>query len=331
MKTFTRRQLMVGALIGAGLAMVPLQSALAQAKVPDLVKIVVGFPPGSTPDVLARRVAQSLAPSYSKVVIVENRAGAGGQMAVSATKTAAADGATILLTPMSVLGVYPHTYRNLPYNAETDLTPVSVGVKFDAAFVVGPAVPAEIKTIPQFMQWARANPAKATFGSPASGSTLHFMGVELSRLSQTELTHVAYRGTVAAIPDLLGAQLPSMVSPLGEFLKYAPEGKIRILGTSGEKRSPFTPEVPTFAEQGFKELAVQEMYGFYLPAKVPAAVVQQLNTALGQALVQPQVKEALDTVGMEAAPSTPEELTVVLRDISSRWGPVVQAIGFKAD
>lgn len=324
-----RRHFLASAIVGACATISPFHIAHAQAL--DSVRIVVGFPAGSTPDVLARRVAEKLAPAYGKSVIVENKAGAGGQLAVSTVKTAAPDGATILLTPMAVLGVYPHTYKSLPYNAETDLSPVSLGVKFDVAFAVGPAVPPEVKTIPQFMAWANANPSKAAFGSPATGSPLHFIGVELSRLGKTELTHVGYRGTVAAIPDVLGGQLPSLVSPLGEFLKYIPEGRIRVLGTSGAKRSPFTPNVPTFSEQGFKELEVQEAYGFYLPAKAPTTVVNQLNAALRQALGQQQVKTALDTFGMEPAASTPEELTTVLRDVSKRWGPVVKAIGFKAD
>jgi tripartite-type tricarboxylate transporter receptor subunit TctC len=153
----------------------------------------------------------------------------------------------------------------------------------------------------------------------------------LSRLSKVEFQHIGYRGTAAAIPDLLGGQLPSMVSPLGEFLKYIPDGKIRVLATSGSKRSGFTPQIGTFSEQGFKDLEVQEYYGFYLPAKSSSAQVQALNAAIRQAMSQPQVKEALDTFGMEAAPSSPEELTTILRNYSKRWEAVVKAIGFKAD
>jgi len=329
MKSFARRNFCLTTLGLASALLLPAGAAQAQAL--ESVKIVVGFPAGTTPDVLARRVAEKLAPSYAKSVIVENRTGAGGQLAVTAVKGAPADGSTILLTPLAMLGVYPYTYRSLPYNAEADLAPVSLGVKFDIAFAVGTGVPTEIKTVPDFIQWAKANPSRANVGSPAPGSPLHFAGAELSRLSKVDLQHIGYRGTVAAIPDLLGGQLPAMVSPLGEYLKYIPEGKIRVLATSGSKRSGFTPQIGTFSEQGFKDLEVQEYYGFYLPTKSSPAQVQALNTAIRQAMAHPQVKEALDTFGMEAAAGTPEELASTLRNYSKRWEPVIKNIGFKAD
>lgn len=329
MKLTPRRHwLAAAALTTLGLA--PWHAAQAEPAV-DNAKIVVGFPAGSTPDVLARRVAERLAPLYAKSVIVENRTGAGGQLAVAALKGAPADGRTILLTPMSMLGIYPHTYKSLPYNVQTDLQPVSMGVTFDAALAVGPGVPPEVKTVPQFIAWAKANPNRANFGSPATGSTLHFLGTELSRSAKVEITHVGYRGTQAAMPELLGGQLPAMISPVGEFLRYAAEGKLRILGTSGAQRTEFTPDVPTFVEQGYKDVTLTEWYGFYLPAKTPAPVVQALNAALREVLVQPQLKETLVTFGMTAAPSSPAELDSALKQASQRWAPIIKAIGFSAD
>lgn len=329
MKVLTRRHISTAALCLASAWFAPV--SLAQAQALESAKIIVGFPAGSTPDMLARRVAERLTPAYAKSVIVENRTGAGGQLAISAMKSSSADGATILLTPHSILAIYPHTYKSLPYNAETDLTPVTLGAKFDAAFAVGPAVPAEIKTVKQFMQWAKANPAKASFGSPAPGSSLHFAGVELNRLSDAGLTHVGYRGTVAAMPDLLSGQLPSMISPVGEFLRHIPEGRIRVLGTSGAARNPFTPNVPSFAEQGFNDVQFSDGFAFYLPGQAAPRVVQNLNTAIRRALVDPQIREALANFGMEPAPSTPQELESIMADASRRWVPVVKAIGFKAD
>ncbi len=329
MKTLTRRHMSLSALSLATAWLAP--ATLAQAQALESAKIIVGFPAGSTPDMLARRVAERLAPAYAKNVIVENRTGAGGQLAVSAMKSSPADGATILLTPFSILAIYPHTYKSLPYNAETDLTPVSMGANFDAAFAVGPGVPAEIRTVRQFMQWAKANPIKASFGSPAPGSALHFAGVELSRLSDAGLTHIGYRGTVAAMPDLLSGQLPSIVSPVGEFLRHIPEGRIRVLGTSGAARNPFTPNVPNFAEQGFNEVQFSEGFAFYLPGRAAPSVVQNLNAAIRRALTDPQIREALANFGMEPAPSTPQELESMMTDASRRWVPVIKATGFKAD
>ncbi len=329
MDALNRRSFCVSSVCVAGASlMVP---AHAQVQPLDLAKILIGFPAGSGGDVVARRIAERLAPAYARQVIIENRPGAGGQLAVSAVKAAPADGSTILFTPLAVVGVYPHTYRSLPYNAEVDFAPVSLTQKLDVALAVGTAVPASVKSLPEFLEWAKANPARASVGSPAPGSPLHFTIVELSRLSKVDLQHVAYRGTVAAIPDLIGGNLPAMVSPVGEFIRHIPEGKIRVLATSGAQRSRFTPQVPTFSEQGFRELEFQDFFGAYLPARTPAAQVQALNAALRQALVHPQVKESLDSVGLEAATGTPEELANTLRAYSQRWGAVVRATGFKAD
>lgn len=324
-----RRHVCLSALGLATSALLPLRTAHAQAI--DTARIITGFPPGSTPDVLSRRVADRLVSGYAKNVIVENRTGAGGQLAATTVKTAPADGSAILMTPLAVLGLYPLTYNTLPYNVDNDFAPVSLGVKFDIALAVGTGVPAEVKTLADFIQWARANPSRANVGLPALGSPMHFAAVELARLSNVPMQQVGYRGTVAAIPELLGGQLPAMVSPIGEFIRHIPEGKIRVLATSGAARSRFTPQVATFAEQGFKDLQFQDYFGFYLPIKCSSAQVQATSAAIGQALAHPQVKESLDVFGMEVAASTPDELRTILRNYTARWAPVVKATGFKAD
>ncbi len=327
--TITRRHLIQSA--GATVLLAGIgRSALAQAL--ETARIVVGFPPGSTPDALARRVAEKLVSlGYARAALVDNRPGAGGQIAVSNVKGAAPDGASILLTPMAILGVYPHTYKKLPYDPVADLTPVSMGATFDVGFAVGPAVPESVRTIPEFMAWCKANPAKASFGSPAPGSPLHFTGIMLGRAAGVELTHIGFRGTQAAIPDLLSGQLPALCGPLGEFLRHLPGGKVRVLGTSGAQRSRFTPNVATFVEQGFKDMALSEWHGFFLPAKASPEVVQKLNTVLRQALTAPDMVEGLAVFGLDPAPSTPAELASKLKADTERWGPIVKAIGFMAD
>lgn len=325
----SRRSVCLSALSIASSTLLPIRAAHAQAI--ETARIVNGFPPGSTPDVLSRRVADRLVSSYAKNVIVENRTGAGGQLAATTVKTAPADGSVILMTPLAAVGLYPLTYSTLPYNVETDLAPVSLGVRFDIALAVGTGVPADVKSLADFIQWARANPSRANVGLPALGSPMHFAAIELARLSKVPMQQVGYRGTVAAIPELLGGQLPAMVSPIGEFIRHIPEGKIRVLATSGATRSRFTPQIATFAEQGFKDLQFQDYFGFYLPIKCSPAQIQAASTAIGQALAQPQVKESLDVFGMEVAASTPEELRAILRDYTARWAPVVKATGFKAD
>lgn len=315
------------------LALAALSGAAAVHSAPlEQARIFCGFPAGSTIDVVARRVADKLtAAGYAKSVVVDNRTGAGGQLAVSAAKGQLADGSVILITPMSILGIYPHTYKKLPYDAVTDLTPVSNGASFDYGFAVGPAVPESVKTIPEFMAWTKANPDKASVGSPAPGSTLHFSALMLGRNSDVELTHIGFRGSQAGIQDLLGGQLPAMSSPLGEFLRHAPAGKLRILGTSGAQRSRFTPNVPTYAEQGYKDMTYSEWYGFFLPTKASSDTVDRLNAALREALKAPEVIESLHSFGLESTPSSPAELGALLKADTERWAPIVKAIGFTAD
>lgn len=324
-----RRQLLQAATATAAVASV---GRFAYAQTLESAQIILGFPAGSGPDVLARKVAEKLRNSHAKTVMVDNRSGAAGQIAVTAVKGHKPDGSSILLTPMAVLSVYPHTYKKLPYDPVADLTPVTTAVTFDMAFVVGPAVPATVHSIPDFMAWSKAK-GQAIVGSPAMGSSLHFAGILLGRACGIEVTHVGYRGTVAAISDLLGGRLPAHVCPVGEVLNHRGEGKLRVLGTSGVKRNRFTADVPTFAEQGFKDtlIPVPEGYAFFLPAKAPADVVTRLNAALRQALGSQEITDSMAALGLEPSPSTPAETAAYLDASSKYWGPVVKSIGFTAE
>lgn len=331
MNALNRRAFCLSSISAAGALALTTPIARAQPQPLESARILIGFPAGSAADAMARALAQRLAPTYARQVIIENRTGAGGQIAATALKTAPADGSTILFTPLAVVGVYPHTHRSLSYNVDADFAPVTLGVRFDVALAVGTAVPESVKSVPEFLAWAKANPSRANVGSPAPGSPLHFTIAELTRLSKVELQHVPYRGTVAAIPDLISGTLPAMVSSLSEFVRHIPEGRIRVLGISGGKRSPFAPQVATFSEQGLKELEFEDYFGFYVPAKTPAAQIQALNAAIRQGMAHPSVKEMIDASAALAAAGTPEELTSTLRAYSRRWEAVVKAIGFKAD
>ena len=297
------------------------------------MRIFVGFPAGTTPDALARKVGDKLVQTaQARADVVEDRAGAGGQLGVTALKNAPTDGVSMLLTPMSMLGVYPFTYKKLPYDPVADLTPVCMGASFDYGIAVGTAVPDSVKDIAGLMAWYKANPGKPHIGSPGTGSTLHFTGITVGKSAGVELEHVGYRGSPPAIQDLIGGTLPALCSPLGTFLGYiAPDSKIRVLASSGAQRSRFTPQVSTLVEQGFRNLVFTEWYGFYLPAKAPEDQVQQLNAALNQALKSPDVIEALHGFGMESSPSTPAEVETALQRDGRVWGLVVKCIGFTAD
>jgi len=326
--TLSRRTLLQSAaattLVGAG----PL--AFAQTSF-ETVRIITGFPPGGTSDTICRRVAAKMAPGYGRSVVVENRTGAGGQIAIQGVRNMAPDGTTILQTPMSMLGIYPHIYRRLPYDPVADLTPVTLGCTFDFGFAVGPAVPESVRNVADFLAWCKANPAQANFGSPAAGSVPHFIGVLLGRSAGVDLKHVPYRGTQPAILEMIGGQIQAVSGPIGEFTQHVAAGKCRLLASTGASRSRFAPNTPTMVEQGLRDMAFSEWFGFYLPGKAPADVVQRANAALRAALADKETVDGLAVMGLEAKSSTPAELAALLKTDTERWGPIVKAIGFTAE
>jgi len=323
---FTRRRF-VGAAAGSLFA-----PCLAQAQsMLETARIVSGFPPGGTSDTLCRRVAERLRGEYARSVLVENRPGAGGQIAVESMKIAPTDGSVLLQTPASMLMIYPHIYRKLNYDAFQDVAPVSLGSTFVFGFAVGPAVPESVKNLRDFLAWAKVNPKMGNFGSPAGGSVPHFIGVLLEKASGVELRHAGYRGTQPAITDMIGGQISAVSGPVGEFTQHVRGGKARLLATSGAQRTRFAPDTPTFVEQGFPNLAFEEWFGFFAPGKTPAAVVQRASAALRVALAAPDVIEGLAVMGLESRSSTPEELGRLLRADHDAWGPIVRQIGFTAD
>lgn len=318
------------AFMTAGAAMAAAFSGLpALAELPRTVRILVGFPAGTTPDVLSRKVGERMMGKEGvQSVVVENKLGAGGQLAVATLKTSPADGSSLLLTPMSMLGVFPHTYNRLPYDPLVDATPVSMGALFDYGIAVGPGVPDQVRTLNDLLAWFKANPAKASMGSSSTGSTLHFTVMMLSRSSKVDITHVGYKGSSFAIQEMLGGSLPALCAPLGSFLS---QPGLRVLATTGAQRSRFTPNVPTLAEQGYKNMVFSEWYGFFLPGKASPETVKKFNLLLRQLLADKEIVDMLALSGMEAKSSSPEELALALRSDLERWGGIVKSIGFKAD
>jgi len=327
---YSRRQILQHAAAAAALCGASWQ-ARAQAAPFETVKVITGFSAGGTSDTICRRVAAKMAPSYGKSVVVENRTGAGGQIAIQSVKTMTNDGSVILQTPMSMLGIYPHIYKKLGYDPVADLTPVSQGAIFDFGFAVGPAVPASVKSMPEFLAWCKANPDKANFGSPAAGSTPHFVGSLAGRSAGVDLKHVPYRGTQPAILDMIGGQIQAVSGPVGEFTQHVAAGKCRLLATTGSGRNKFAPGTPTLVEQGLKDMVFSEWFGFYLPAKATPEVVARANAALRSALAAPETVDGLELMGMESRSSSPAELASLLRADYERWGPLVKTIGFTAD
>lgn len=325
-----RRTLLSAAGSAAALGALSPLSAFAQTL--EQVKIYYGFPAGSAGDSVARRVAEKLGGTpYSKNPgYVENKPGAGGRIAVESLKTSPADGSVLTLAPVSALSVYPYIYPKLTYKQE-DVAPVSIGAVMFHGLAVGPAVPAEVKTLKDFLAWAKANPGLASYGSPGAGSMPHLLGALLGLRAGVELKHVPYRGTVPSITDLVGGQIAAAMNPSGDYLQYMKTGRVRVLATSGKARSPYLPDVPTFTELGFPDVTVEEWFGFYAPAKTPAATIASASAAINAALKDKTVVDALALVGLVASGSTPQAMAADQKAEFERWGPLVKQIGFTAE
>lgn len=326
-----RRQLLQAGAATALLGSLAFQTARAQGL--EQVKIINGFPAGGSADVTSRRIGEKLGGSaYTKnAAVVENKTGAAGRIAVEAVKNAASDGGTLLLTPYSMMSIYPHIYKQLSYDPFKDFEPVAMASLLTHGLAVGPMVPTTVKTVKDYLAWAKANPTLANFGSPAAGSTPHFLGVMLEMSSGVPLKHIPYRGSIPGITDVIGGQLASMITPHGDFLPNHKAGKLRIIATSGKTRSPFVPDVPTFAEQGFPDLVVEEWFGFYAPAKTPAPIIANANAAINAALKEKTVIDSLALSGMVPIGGSAADMAKSMKSYADFWGPIVKKIGFTAE
>jgi tripartite-type tricarboxylate transporter receptor subunit TctC len=329
----TRRHLLTASaagLVSAGTS--PLAGARAQAIAPAVTKpvhVIVGFPPGGGTDVIARILADRLRGAYASTVLVENKPGAAARIAVEYVKNAEPDGSVMLFTPDFPITVYPHSFRSLNYDPLRDFTAVAPAAKSMLTYNVGPAVPENVKTLAEFVQWCKANPEKAAYATTAAGGTPHFVGLMLANEAGVPMTAVHYRGGAPALQDLIGGHVPASVNPISESMTQAKAGTIRILAVTGALRSSFLPDVPTMAEAGFN-VVVESWLGAFVPSKTPAEIVNTLSAAIGEAVKSPQMAENLAKVGNEPAFQTPAEFAATVQADVARWGPVVKASGFIA-
>ena len=319
----SRRQILQGTAASLALPMLP---AWAQ---PSPVRIEVGFAAGGTLDVIARRLADRLRGSYAETVIVESRVGAGGRIANEAVKNAQPNGSVTVLAPSSSIVIFPHVYKRLSYDPFKDLTAITPVCSNAQAFVVGPGVPAEIRTLEQFVKWAQTN--KAFYGTPAAGSIMHFQGLVFSKKAGIELTHVPYRGMAAIVPDLISGNLMASMAVLGDLLQHLDSGKLRVLAVTSAKRSRFVPNVPTFAELGMPEVTGVDWYGLFLPAKTPPELVAKLHATTSSAVKEASFADSLAQLGFEPYQLPQAEFAARIKEESAKWGPIVAASGFSAE
>jgi tripartite-type tricarboxylate transporter receptor subunit TctC len=244
-------------------------------------------------------------------------------------KTAAPDGRTLLLSPPAPFTVYPFTYRTLPYQPD-DVMPVSPVCSFSFGFAVGPAVPDRVRTLKDFLAWAKAHPDQAMFGSPAAGSTPHLLGSIMARAAGVALTHVPYRGDGPGLQDLMGGQVAGYSTVLGSYLPHLKGGRLRLLGVSSEQRSVAAPEVPTYREQGIA-LDMTEWWGVFAPKGTPAALVEKLAAAVKAAAAHPDFAKALADIAMTPRTLAPQAFAEQLRAETDMWRAEIKKLGFTAD
>lgn len=286
--------------------------------------ILTGFAPGLL-DAMARLMADHMK-DYSASIVVETRPGAGGRVAVEAVKTADADGSVMLIAPLGFITLFPHVYKTLRYEP-SDFTPVSTVASTPTLLTVGPKVPRDVRTLADFVAWCRANPNEATYGTTGVGTTLHFLGAMLGRTAGFEFVHVPYQGR-GSIDDLLKGQIASAIMPIGSSLGLIQSGDLRALATTGPRRSPFLPDVPTVAEAGYPALEDLTWYGFFVPAKTPADIVERLNLAIQAALRVDKVKAGLAKLAVEIDAIAMGDFGRLLASESERWKAIVRATGF---
>ena len=320
-----RAGLVMGTLLLAGFSAMP-----AAAQTFDKpVRILVGFPPGGTADLIARVVADKLKDSLGVPVIVDNRPGAIGRIAAEAVKNAAPDGTTIMAMPIGPMAVVPHSTKNLNYDPLKDFTPIAIGATFVFAIAAGPA--SNAKTWQEFVAWAKANPDKAAYATSGAGSLPHFFGLLLSTEIGVPMLHVAYKGSAAYINDLIGGAVPAAIDAMADLTELHRSGKIRILATSGAKRSTALPDVPTFNEVGLVGVEASGWFGFFGPAGMSKPVVDALNRGINKALQSPDVVEKLTKIGMDPATGSADDFAKIFVSDYAKWGPVVKASGFTSD
>lgn len=303
----------------------------AQTPLFKQAKVVVGFPPGGSTDNAARLLAEELRGTYAEATIVENKTGSAGRIAVESVLREPADGSVIMVQPDPVIVQQPHVDpKGSRYKLE-DLLPVASITSMEQALAVGPMVPASVRTLRDFVAWAKANPSLANFGSPAPNSTQEFLLKMGLRSQGVTLNHVPYRGSGPGILEMVGGQLPAMMTAVGDFLPHLGTGKVRVLGTSGARRSRYTPDAPTFKEQGFDGMEHTERLGVWLKAGVPAAAADRLHAEVQRALKKPSVAEFFAKVGMDVDPMSRQAFAKSARDSNAAWIERIRVSGFKPE
>jgi tripartite-type tricarboxylate transporter receptor subunit TctC len=296
-------------------------AALAQAWPDKPIRIVVNFPPGGAADQIARAVASPLGAALGQSVIVENRAGAGGNVGGDFVAKSPPDGHTLLMSSGGMVSVNPHIYQKMPFDPAKDLTPVAAAARVLVFLVVRTEHPS--RDFKAFLADLKAHPGQRSFGSPGNGSSPHLAAEMMKSQTGTFAVHVPYRGAAPALTDLLGGQLDFLFDP-GIALAHVRSGKLRMLAVGSPQRSPLFPEVPTLDELGLKGFDADTVFGFYAPAGTPEAVVGRLNAEINRILDTPALRERINALGGVPAPMSPVQFAAKAAEDSKRFGAIIR-------
>ena len=315
------------AVLGAGL--LTHTAAMAQAYPSKPVTIVVPFAAGGTTDILARIIGQALTAELGQSVVVDNRAGAGGNIGGQAAAKAAPDGHTLFMGTVGTHAINASLYKKMPFDPVKDFAPLTRVANVPNLLVANPAQP--YKSVKDLIAYAKANPGKVNFGSSGNGSSIHLSGELFKSLAKVDMQHVPYKGSAPAVTDLLGSQIGIMFDNMPSAIQHVRSGKLVPLAVTTAKRSPELPNVPTIAEAGVPGYEATSWFGMFAPAGTPAPVLAKLNAAIVKLLAQPDVKKKINEQGAEVYSETPEQFAAFIQAESVKWGKVVKESGASLD
>ncbi|MBK9363875.1 MAG: Bug family tripartite tricarboxylate transporter substrate binding protein [Rubrivivax sp.] len=300
----------------------------AQAERPPL-KILVGFPPGGSADTIARLLAERMREALGgQNVVVDNKPGAAGRIAIDQLKNAAPDGQTVLVMPSGPVVLFPHVFKRLGYDVNKDLAPISQLAGFQFAVVSGPK--SNVKSVAEMLAKAKADPSTASYGSSGNGTVPHFLGVMLADAAGVPLQHVPYQGGAPAMNALLGGHIGYNIDVVSEALEQHRAGKVRIIAVAGATRSPLLPDVPTLREQGVA-MDATAWFAMYGPGALPREQAARIQQAVATAMKDPALRQRFEAIGLEPIGSTPEQLAAVQKADLAKWEKPVKATGYQAD
>jgi len=292
-------------------------------------RILVGFPAGGSFDAISRLLADRYSKIWGQSVIVENRPGAGGRIAVDVLRSGPNDGSVVMLGPDALASLYPFTYGKLSYDPQADLVPVGTVSEF--AFALASGAKPDVKSLDEFVAWAKANPQQANYGVPARGSPHHFYGIILGDQIGVPMPDVPFQGSAPLITALMGGHVSSGIDVLSSMKEMHKGGKLRVLAITAPQRDPELPEVPTFAELGYPEISGMGFNGLYAPKGTPEAAVERWNAGLREIMKMPDVRQRMGDMGFIPVGQSTAEFAERSRKSAERWEPVIKASGFKAD